>query len=247
DREDMSIFCNGKMVNLTIYRPPCSHNDTLPALIYLHGGGWILEVDEAYDYICPKIAVEAGCAVFYVHYSLAPEGPFPTAVEECYSTYAWLANPANAFLKVDPARIAVAGDSAGGNLAIALCLLAQQRELEHKPKFQALFYPVTNDQLNTSSYFEFSKEYPLNRRLMEWFWDLYVPGKDNEERKNPLACPLKATKEQLQTLPPTLLVTAEADVLRDEGEEFARKLLDAGVKVNCMRVLGTLHGFVSSA
>ncbi|CEP17549.1 hypothetical protein [Parasitella parasitica] len=243
DIEQMSVISKSGMVNVHIYRPSGSHNAVLPALVYIHGGGWAVETKGSYAYICAKLAGQAKCAVIFVHYSLAPEAPFPTAIEECYAVLDWASNPNNAsFLKIDPSRIALVGDSAGGNIAIAVSFLAKQRNLENNIKYQVLFYPVTDAKFNTSSYYEFGTDFALTKKHMEYFWDLYVP--QQIDRDNILACPMKASKEELSGLPPALIISAEADILRDDAENFARKLMDANVPVSTARVLGVLHGFV---
>ncbi|GAN01252.1 esterase/lipase [Mucor ambiguus] len=245
DIEQMSVISAHGMVKVHIYRPSGSHDTVLPAVVYIHGGGWALETKGSYSYVCAKLAGQAECAVIFVHYSLAPEARFPTAIEECYAVLNWATNPNNAgFLKIDPTCVALAGDSAGGNLAIAVALLAKQRNLENAIKYQVLFYPVTDATFNTSSYYEFSTDFCLTRKHMQFFWDQYVP--DQADRDNILACPMRASKEELSGLPPALIISAEADVLRDDAENFARKLMDANVVVTTTRVLGVLHGFVAN-
>ncbi|KAI9478043.1 MAG: alpha/beta hydrolase fold-domain-containing protein [Benjaminiella poitrasii] len=245
DLEDMKILSSTGMVNVSIYRPGNTHDQVLPAVVYMHGGGWTVSREDAYAYVCAKLAGEAKCAVIFVHYSISPEVRFPVAVEECYAVLAWATNPFNSnFLKIDPTRVSVGGDSSGANLAIALTLLAKQRNLENKIKHQLLFYPITNADFSTSSYFEFSNDYLVTRDLLKFYWDQYAPEK--ADRDNILASPGKATKEDLQDLPPALIIVADADVLRDDGENYGRKLLDAGVSVTTIRVMGVLHGFIST-
>lgn len=173
--------------------------------------------------------------MFYVHYTLSPEAQFPIAVEECYSVFSWVTSLEHSgTLKIDPTRVAIGGDSAGGNLAIAVTckkmftnkldryqitnfffssVLDKERNEKRKLVYQVLFYPVTDAVFNTGSYYEFGKDFGLVRRMMEYFWDLYVP--DKTDRQNILACPLKATLDELKDLPPALIITAEADILRD--------------------------------
>ncbi|CAO3634919.1 unnamed protein product [Mucor fragilis] len=245
DIEQMSVISAFGMVNVHIYRPAGSHDTVLPAVVYMHGGGWATETKGSYSYVCAKLAGQAECAVIFVHYSLAPEARFPTAIEECYAVLNWATNPNNAsFLKIDPTCVAVAGDSAGANLAIAVSLLAKQRNLENAIKYQILFYPITDVTFNTSSYYEFGTDFALTKKHMEFFWDQYAP--DPKDRSNILACPMKASKEELSGLPPALIVSAEADVLRDDAENFARKLMDANVPVSTTRILGVLHGFIGN-
>ncbi|KAG0175016.1 hypothetical protein DFQ29_007292 [Apophysomyces sp. BC1021] len=170
-----------------------------------------------------------------------PEVKFPVPVEQCYASLAWLANKENAAsLLIDVDKIAVAGDSAGGNLTAAVTLLAKQRRL-HAIKFQILYYPVTNDNFDTPSYCQFEKGFYLTRDLMKYFWDHYIP---KAERNSILACPLKAPSDDLKGLPPAYIVTVEADVLRDEGEQYAARLKEAGVDVVATQTIGMLHGFL---
>ncbi|KAG2198817.1 hypothetical protein INT47_000733 [Mucor saturninus] len=234
-------------LSVDVYRPSDSKDRVLPALIYIHGGGWALHSNkDAYRFLCSKIADTVKCAVFYVHYTLSPEAQFPIAVEECYSVFSWVTGLEHCgTLKIDPTRVAIGGDSAGGNLAIAVTLLDKERNEKRKLVYQVLFYPVTDAVFNTGSYYEFGKDFGLVRRMMEYFWDLYVP--DKTDRQNILACPLKATLDELKDLPPALIITAEADILRDEAEIFARKLIQAGVPVTSTRVLGVLHGFMTNS
>ncbi|CAO0796503.1 unnamed protein product [Mucor circinelloides] len=260
----MSVISTSGMVNVHIYRPSGSHDTVLPAVLYIHGGGWATETKGSYSYVCAKLAGQAECAVIFVHYSLAPEARFPTAIEECYAVLNWATNPNNSgFLKIDPTCVAIAGDSAGANLAIAVScklihvysqamiltvtfflVLAKQRNLENSIKYQVLFYPITDVTFNTSSYYEFGTDFALTRKHMEFFWDQYAPNQ--VDRDNILACPMKASKEELSGLPPALIVSAEADVLRDDAENFARKLMDANVPVSTTRILGVLHGFIGN-
>lgn len=244
DVQEVNVNHVSGAVPVLVYRPANSQNEVLPALVYIHGGGWATETKRSYAYVCSKIASEANCAVIYVHYSLSPEARFPVALEECYSVLSWATNPANSdTLKIDPTRVAIAGDSSGGNLAIATTLLAKQRPLKNKIKYQVLIYPVTNNIFNTGSYYEFGTDWPLTRKHMQFFWDQYIPEK--ADRENILACPLKATKEDLQELPPALIITAEVDVIRDEAEKYGYKLLQAGVPVTTTRFSGVLHSFVT--
>ena len=189
----------------------------LPVIVYVHGAGWVFGNSHTHDRLIRELAVGAGAAVVFPSYSLSPEAKYPTAIEECYAAAAWVAEQ-GAGHDLDPARMAVAGDSAGGNMAIALTLLAKERggvAFRH----QVLFYPVTDARFDTGSYEEFATGYFLRRDAMQWFWDQYTT--DPAERAQITASPLRATLEQLAGLPPTLLITGEADVLRDEGEAFA--------------------------
>jgi len=187
-----------------------------------------------------ELAVGAGAAVVFPEYRLSPEAKYPTAIEECYSVVKWVAEHGREH-GMDPERLAVAGDSVGGNMTAAVTLLSRERG-GPVIQFQLLFYPVTDAAFDTVSYHQFAEGYYLRRDAMMWFWDQYTrnPG----ERREITASPLRASTEQLQGLPPALVITAEADVLRDEGEAYANKLREAGVRVTSARFQGTIHDFV---
>ncbi|KAF7726137.1 hypothetical protein EC973_009029 [Apophysomyces ossiformis] len=217
---------------LTVTRPLGTENETLPAIVYFHGGGWAQGIKYSHALIQRELAIEGRVAVVFVNYDRSPEVKFPVAIEQCYASVAWLANKENAAsLSVDANKIAVAGDSAG--------VLAKKRKLS-AIKFQILYYPVTNDDFETPSYCDLAKGYFLTKDWMKLFWNLYIPV---EERSSILACPLKATLEDLKDLPPAYVVAVEADVLRDEGEAYAARLMEAGVDVVAVRTFGALHGF----
>ena len=211
----------------------------LPAVVYLHGGGWVLGSPRTHDRLARELAVGARAAVVFPDYSLSPEVRYPTAIEECYAVASWVARR-GAEHGLDPGRMALAGDNSGGNMAIAVALLAAQR---HGATFrqQVLFCPVTDASFGTGSYEEFATGYFLRRDAMQWFWDQYAP--DPAQRSQSTASPLGATAQELASLPPTLVITAEADVLRDEGEAFASRLREAGVLVTAVRLQGTIHDF----
>jgi acetyl esterase len=212
----------------------------LPVVVYVHGTGWVFGSRRTHDRLIREIAVGAQAAVVFPEYSLAPEAKYPTAIEECYAVASWVAEHGQGH-GLDPGRIAVAGDGAGGNIAIALTLLAAERP-GVAFRQQVLFYPVTEASFDTSSYQEFSTGYFLRRDTMQWFWDQYTA--DPQQRCEATASPLGATTRQLAALPPTLVITAEADVVRDEGEAFAGRLRQAGVPVTSVRFQGTIHDFV---
>ncbi|KAI9494765.1 putative lipase protein, partial [Zychaea mexicana] len=176
--------------------------------------------------------------VIFVNYSLAPEVRHPVALEECYDTLEWIAKN-GASINVDTSKLVVAGDSAGGNLTTVLSMLDKKRGL-NAIKYQVLYYPVTDANFSTGSYNQFQEGYYLTRKMMEWFWNQYVP--EEKDRRDITAAPLHASDEDLKGLPPAFVMTAEADVLRDEGEAYARKLVAAGVQVTAVRVLGLIHG-----
>ncbi|HTW98885.1 MAG TPA: alpha/beta hydrolase [Acidimicrobiales bacterium] len=213
---------------------------TLPAVLYLHGAGWVFGNTHTHDRLVRELAVGSHAAVVFPSYELSPEAKYPTALEQCYAATQWLRRHGLRH-GLDPERMAVAGDSVGGNLAIALCLLASERE-GIPFCYQALFYPVTDAAMELPSYGEFATGYHLRSDAMAWFWEQYTSH--DSERDEITASPLRASAERLAVLPPTLVVTAEADILRDEGEAFASKLRAAGVEVAAVRFGGTIHDFV---
>jgi acetyl esterase/lipase len=212
----------------------------LPAILYTHGGGWVLGDKNTHDRLVREIAVGARAAVVFVDYDRSPEAKFPVAIEQSYASLLHLVEHAKE-LRVDPARVAIVGDSVGGNMAAAVTLLAKERK-GPKLRLQVLFYPVTDANFETGSYGEFAKGPWLTKPSMQWFWDQYLP--DTAKRKDPLASPLQATPAQLAGLPEALVIVDENDVLRDEGEAYARKLTQAGVRVTSVRYNGTIHDFV---
>jgi acetyl esterase len=205
-----------------------------PALLYFHGGGWVLGDLDSHDDVCRSLAHRAGVVVLSVHYRRAPEVRFPGALDDVASALGWTIEEAAA-LGVDRSRIAVGGDSAGGNLAAALAIRARGRI-----RFQLLIYPVTDASWDTASYREFASGYGLTRANMAWFWESYLATPKDAE--NPLASPLRSPS--LAGLAPAFLLTAECDVLRDEGEAYARRLHEARVPVRCVRVRNMNHGFI---
>ena len=219
---------------------PAGTAEVLPVVMYFHGGGWILGDRDTHDRLIREIAVGVEAAVVFVDYSRAPEARYPVAIEQAYAATRYVAANA-ADLRIDPLRLAVAGDSVGGNMAAAVTLMAKKRR-DLKIAFQVLFYPVTDSAFDTSSYTHFADGPWLTKRAMEWFWDAYLP--DPAARKQPTATPLNASLDQLAGLPEALVVVDENDVLRDEGEAYARKLSDAGVRVTSVRYNGTIHDFV---
>jgi acetyl esterase len=226
-------------VSVRIVRP-VGATGVLPAILYTHGAGWVFGNAHTHDRLIRELAVGAGAAVVFPNFSLSPEAKYPTAIEECFAVAVWIAT-AGADRDLDPSRIAVAGDSVGGNLAVALTLLAKQRGGVSFVQ-QVLFYPVTDANFDTASYRQFAEGYFLRRDAMRWFWDQYTS--DPAQRAEITASPLRASVEQLTGLPPALVITGEADVLRDEGEAYASKLRQAGVPVTAVRYQGIIHDFV---
>jgi acetyl esterase len=212
----------------------------LPVIIYIHGAGWVFGNAHTHDRLVRELAVGAEAAVVFPEYDLSPEARYPVALEQTFATAQWVAKHGTES-GLDGSRIAVAGDSVGGNMAAALTLLAKQRGGINLLQ-QVLFYPVTDANFDTESYHHFETGYFLRRDAMQWFWDQYTT--DPEERAQITASPLRATTEQLTGLPPALVITAEADVLRDEGEAYAAKLRAAAVPVTQIRFGGTIHDFV---
>jgi acetyl esterase len=209
-----------------------------PALVFFHGGGWVIGDLVTHDGICRSLANAARCAVASVDYRLAPQHRFPVAAEDSYAGFQWVLGHA-AQLGVDPRRVAVGGDSAGGNLAAAVSLMARDRGTP-LPVFQALVYPVTDYNFDTPSYRENATGYVLTREGMRWFFRQYLARE--EQGREPYASPLRASS--LAGLPPALVQTAECDPLRDEGEAYAARLRDAGVPVTVTRYPGVFHGFL---
>jgi acetyl esterase/lipase len=226
-------------VKARIVRPKGAKG-ALPVIIYIHGAGWVFGNAHTHDRLVREIAVGANAAVVFPDYSLSPEARYPVAIEENYTVARWVVD-FGATRGLDPSRIAVAGDSVGGNMTAALTLMAKERG-GLPIAAQVLFYPVTDASFDTASYHEFAVGYFLRREAMQWFWDQYTT--DPAERAEITASPLRASLEQLEGLPPALIITGEADVLRDEGEAYANKLRQAGVPVTATRYQGMIHDFV---
>ncbi|MFF1323572.1 alpha/beta hydrolase [Streptomyces chartreusis] len=219
---------------------PAGATGTLPVIIYIHGAGWVFGNAHTHDRLVRELAVGTGAAVVFPEYDLSPEARYPVAIEQNYAVARWVVRE-GADNGLDAGRIAVAGDSVGGNMAAALTLMAKERG-DVPLVQQVLFYPVTDASFDTASYRQFAEGYFLRRDAMQWFWDQYTT--EEAERAQITASPLRAGVEQLQGLPPALVITAEADVLRDEGEAYAGKLREAGVPVTAVRYQGVIHDFV---
>jgi acetyl esterase len=226
-------------VSVRILRPKGAQGQ-LPVILYTHGAGWVFGNRHTHDRLVRELSVGTGAAVVFPDYSLSPEARYPTAIEEIYSVLEWVAEH-GAEQDLDGARIAVAGDSVGGNMTAALTLMAKQRS-GPVLRAQVLFYPVTDASFDTGSYHEFAEGYFLRRDAMQWFWDQYTT--DEDERGEITASPLRATTNDLAELPKALVITGEADVLRDEGEAYASNLREAGVDVTATRYEGIIHDFV---
>ncbi len=209
----------------------------LPVLVYFHGGGWVVGGIATHDATCRELANGARAVVVSVDYRLAPEHKFPAAADDCYGATRWTAAHA-AELGADATRLAVGGDSAGGNLAAVVAQMARDRG-GPPIVFQLLIYPATDAACDTPSYRDNAEGYLLTTADMRWFWNHYLSGSPDAE--NPYASPLRATN--LAGLPPALVITAEFDPLRDEGERYAQRLEEAGVPARLSRYAGMIHGF----
>ena len=212
----------------------------LPVVVYMHGGGWVLGNAGTHDRLVRELAVGAQAAVAFVEYTPSPEAHYPVAIEQGYATAQWITRN-GASKGLDASRMAVAGESVGGNMTAALALMAKQRG-DVRFMQQSMYYPVTDAAMNSASYDQFATGYYLSREEMAWFWDAYAP--DKAQRSEITASPNQATTEQVTGLPPTLLLVDEADVLRDEGEAYAAKLRAARVPVTTVRYDGTIHDFM---
>jgi len=240
DIEDASVPGGPSgLVSIRILRPK-NATGQLPVVFYTHGAGWVFGNAHTHDRLIRELAVGTSAAVVFTNYSLSPEAHYPTAIEEIYGALEWVAEHGSE-KNLDGSRIVVAGDSVGGNMTAAITLMAKQRS---GPKLaaQVLFYPVTDASFDTGSYHQFAEGYFLSSEAMKWFWDQYTT--DEDERNEITASPLRATVEDLRGLPKALVITGEADVLRDEGEAYGRKLREAGVNVTATRYEGIIHDFV---
>ena len=219
---------------------PENYNESLPVILYFHGGGWIMGDEKTHDFIIKNLAVCTNSVVAFVNYSRSPEAVYPKALNQVYGVLKYLYQNPEEF-NIDSDRIVVAGDSAGGNLATVVALRAL-REGGPKILFQALLYPVTDANMDSESYKIFKDGPYLTRKAMEYFWDAYLPDKNYKD--DMYVSPLRACIEDLVSMPPALIITAENDVLRDEGEAYARKLDAASVHVSCVRINMTIHDFM---
>jgi acetyl esterase len=226
-------------VRVRIVRPPDTAG-TLPVILYMHGGGWVLGNAGTHDRLVRELAVGTGAAVAFVEYDRSPEAHYPVAIEQGYATARWIMRE-GAANQLDPERVAVAGDSVGGGMTAALALMANERG-DVRFVQQSMYYPVTNARMDTASYEQFAEGYFLTAKGMAWFWDAYLPEVDR--RQESFASPLRASDEQLAGLPPAFLIVDEADVLRDEGEAYAARLRGAGVAITTVRYDGITHDFM---
>jgi acetyl esterase len=226
-------------VRVRVLRPPGA-TGTLPVILYMHGGGWMLGDAGTHDRLVRELVNGTGAALAFVEYDRSPEARFPVAIEQGYAVAQHIVRDGAAH-GLDPERMAVAGDSVGGCMTAALALMAEGRG-DVRFVQQSMYYPVTDAAMDTGSYAEFAEGYFLTAQAMAWFWDAYVP--DVERRSEALASPLRASDEQLAGLPPALVLVDEADVLRDEGEAYAARLRAAGNDVTTVRYDGISHDFM---
>ena len=236
--EEKKITQNELEVLLYIVKPS-EVKDNLPAFLFIHGGGWVLGDFETHQRLVRDLVVHSGAAAVFVEYSRSPEVRYPVAIHEIYATLEWVAAHGQE-VGLDSSRLAIAGNSAGGDMAAAVALMAKDKK-GPELKVQVLLWPVTDANFDTGSYHEYATGRFLTRNMMQWFWDAYIP--DADARKDVYASPLQASTSRLQGLPPTLIQVAENDVLRNEGEAYARKLDEAGVPVTLVRYQGMIHDF----
>ena len=238
DVSEKTIKVDGQSIKLVIVKPQGT-KCTLPAFMFFHGGGWVLGDFPTHERLIRDLVQRSGAVAVYVDYTPSPEAKYPTAINQAYAATKWVAEHGKE-IGVDGSRLAVAGNSVGGNMAAVVALKAKA---EGTPalKFQLLLWPVTDASFNNTSYHTYADGHFLTRNMMQWFWDNYTTSQ--EQRNEIYASPLRATKAQLQGLPPALIQTAEMDVLRDEGEAYGRHLSDAGVTVTTVRYNGMIHDF----
>lgn len=238
DVSEKTITVDGKPLTLNIVRP-AGAKGVLPAFIFVHGGGWILGDFPTHERFVRDLVADSGAVGVFVNYTPSPEARYPVAINEIYAATKWVADSGSQ-INVDGKRLAIVGNSVGGNMATVVALMAKAKGTPAL-RSQVLFWPVTNANFENASYDEFANDHFLTKNMMKWFWDAYTT--DPKQRQEIHASPLLARPEQLKGLPPTLIQTAEKDVLRDEGEAYARKLDAAGVNVVVTRYNGMIHDF----
>ena len=238
DVSQKTIQVDGKPLDLTIVRP-AGVKGTLPVFMFFHGGGWVLGDYPTHERLVRDLVVGSGAVAVFVNYTPSPEAHYPVAINQAYGATKWVAEHGKE-INVDGKRLAVAGNSVGGNMAAVVALMAKDKGTP-AIKFQVLLWPVTDANFETASYNQYAEGHFLTKNMMKWFWDNYTT--DANQRAEIYASPLRATTEQLKGLPPALIQTAGADVLRDEGEAYARKLDAAGVPVTTVRYNGMIHDY----
>ncbi|NMM10626.1 MAG: alpha/beta hydrolase [Polaromonas sp.] len=232
------IEADGQKISLTIVRP-AGVKKSVPVFMFFHGGGWVLGDFPTHERFVRDLVAGSGAAAVFVNYTPSPEARYPVAINQAYAATKWVAEHGKE-INLDGSRLAVAGNSVGGNMATVVSLMAKDKG-GPKIRLQMLFWPVTDVNFEDGSYTQFAEGHFLTKNMMKWFWDNYTT--DTEQRKSIYASPLQATTEQLRGLPPAVIQTAENDVLRDEGEAYARKLDAAGVNVTAVRYNGMIHDF----
>jgi len=238
DETEKTIIQDGITVNIHIVKPHGAKAGG-PVFLFFHGGGWVLGDYPTHRRLVRDLVVESGASAVFPDYSPSPEAKYPVAINQAYAATKWVAENGQA-IGVDGKKLAVVGNSVGGNMAAVVSLMAKDKK-GPEIKLQVLLWPVTNANFETISYHDFASDRFLTRNMMIWFWDNYTANP--EDRKQIYASPLLATTQQLQNLPPALVQTAENDVLRDEGEAYARKLDEAGVSVTLTRYEGLIHDY----
>ena len=230
---------SGRAMSVQIIKP-AKAPDTLPIIYYIHGGGWVMGNEKTHARLIRKLALETKAAVVFPIYENSPEAQYPQTTTDLFAVLQYIAEHAAAY-GLDAERLAVAGDSVGGNMALVMAMMAKENK---SPKiiFQLLLYPVAGANFETDSYKVFAEGPWLTKKAMKWFWEQYAPNENN--RKEISASPINATPDELSSLPPTLVITDENDVLRDEGEALAQKLNYAGTPTASVRVNGTIHDFL---
>ncbi len=235
---EKTLIVDEHSLTLSIVRP-IGHSKKLPVFMFFHGGGWILGDFPTHKRLVRDLVVGSGAVAVFVNYTPSPEAHYPVAINQAYAATKWVAEHADE-INVDASRLAVAGNSVGGNMAAVVALMAKEKGTPHIA-FQLLLWPVTDANFDTESYLTYPEGFFLSRNMMKWFWDAYTT--DAGKRKELHASPLQAKPEQLAGLPPALIQVAEYDVLRDEGEAYGRKLNEAGVEVTLVRYDGLIHDY----
>lgn len=238
DVSHKTIQVDGQPLELTIVRP-AGVKGTLPVFMFFHGGGWVLGDYPTHERLVRDLVAGSGAAAVFVNYTPSPEAHYPVAINQAYAATKWVAEHGKE-INVDGKRLAVAGNSVGGNMAAVVSLMAKDKGTP-AIKFQLLLWPVTDANFETASYNQYAEGHFLTKNMMKWFWDNYTT--DAKQRAEIYASPLRATTAQLKGLPPAMVQTAGADVLRDEGEAYARKLDEAGVSVTAVRYNGMIHDY----
>lgn len=238
DESEKTISADGFEIKLNLVRP-AGNSEKLPVFLFIHGGGWVLGDYPTHRRMVRDLVIESGCAAVFVNYTPTPDAVYPQQINEIYAALKWVAENGDE-INVDGKKMAVVGNSVGGNMTAVMALMAKEKGgLEIK--LQILMWAIVDADFETESYKEFGADRFLTTPLMKWMYDMYIP--EPEKRKEIYASPLQASLEQLKGLPPALVITGESDVLRDEGEAYARKLDEAGVTVTAVRYNGMIHDF----